>query len=252
MLSWRGSRCQEVQSDIFLSLRHNNGNQSTYLVFNGLDTYTSIDFCGHPIASTDNQFRQYVFDVSKALRSCRGVGNRTTTTTTTTPLNGITRTTPLNRERPPRNITVTPRLNVNFGPASNISEAIANEPGQQTWPKGINMVYQYSHREFVRKEQNDFGWYVRFSTLHSLSLSSFMGLTLLVYVGTGDPRLSQLASGSPHGSSSLTARTPYTSGTQTLTSTARASSTTSRRTRTPTGCSTLASMLSVMSPRAPG
>ena len=51
-----------------------------------------------------------------------------------------------------------PRLTVNFGPASNISEAIAKQPGQESWPKGINMVYQYSHREFVRKQQNDFGW----------------------------------------------------------------------------------------------
>lgn len=139
----------------YFSLRNTKGNQSTYLVFNGLDTYSSVEFCGHHIASTDNQFRQYVFDVSEALRSCGGVGNSKTTmalTGTATPL------------------LAAPRLTVNFGPASNISEAIANEPGQQTWPKGINMVYQYSHREFVRKEQNDFGWYVIFPTLHSLSL----------------------------------------------------------------------------------
>lgn len=97
------------------------------MVFNGLDTYATVEFCGKYIASTDNQFRQYAFDVSDALQACKD-------------------------EKP--------RLTVDFGPASNITEAIANEPGQETWPSGINGVYQYPARWFVRKQQNDFGWYV--------------------------------------------------------------------------------------------
>ena len=43
---------------------------STWLRFDGLDTFTSIDFCGQHVASTNNQFRQYWFDVSAAMESC--------------------------------------------------------------------------------------------------------------------------------------------------------------------------------------
>lgn len=66
----------------------------SWLVFNGLDTFTTIEFCGHAIGTTENQFRQYTFDVSQALANCKG----------------------------------DPVLAINFGSAPNIADAIANDP----------------------------------------------------------------------------------------------------------------------------
>ena len=68
---------------------------STWLVFNGLDTFTSIDLCGQHVGSTNNQFRQWLFDVSTILSSC----------------------------------SADPLLSINFGSAPNIAADIAAEPG---------------------------------------------------------------------------------------------------------------------------
>ncbi|KAF4634563.1 hypothetical protein G7Y89_g3535 [Cudoniella acicularis] len=97
---------------------------STWLLFNGLDTYTSIELCGQHVASTNNQFRQYYFDVSSILGSCSSI----------------------------------PTLSINFGSAVNITAGIANEPGQETWPFGVEGLFEFPNRQFVRKEQSDFGW----------------------------------------------------------------------------------------------
>lgn len=40
-------------------------------MFDGLDTYTTIKFCDQIVATTDNQFRQWYFDVSEALSKCK-------------------------------------------------------------------------------------------------------------------------------------------------------------------------------------
>lgn len=73
-----------------------NHYDSTWLVFDGLDTFTTIEFCGQFIATTDNQFRQWYFDVSDALKKCKN-----------------------------------PVLSINFGSAPNIVNAIAKQPGQE-------------------------------------------------------------------------------------------------------------------------
>ncbi|CAK3987319.1 glycoside hydrolase family 2 [Lecanosticta acicola] len=99
---------------------------STWLLFNGLDTFTSISFCRQHVASTNNQFRQYWFDVSRLLASCKEEEDRI--------------------------------LSINFGSAAKIADDIANEPGQETWPYGVMQLYQFLNRWFVRKEQSDFGW----------------------------------------------------------------------------------------------
>lgn len=39
-------------------------------MFNGLDTFTTVELCGQIIGTTNNQFRQYTFDISKALGKC--------------------------------------------------------------------------------------------------------------------------------------------------------------------------------------
>jgi beta-mannosidase len=97
---------------------------STWLLFNGLDTFTSIEVCGQDVASTNNQFRQYYFDISTFLGSCSS----------------------------------TPMLSINFGSSVNISADIANEPGQETWPNGVQGIFEFPDRWFIRKEQSDFGW----------------------------------------------------------------------------------------------
>lgn len=98
---------------------------STWLLFNGLDTFTSISFCGQHVASTNNQFRQYWFDVSNIFKTCHQADRV---------------------------------LSINFGSAAKIADEIANEPGQETWPYGVMQLYQFLNRWFVRKEQSDFGW----------------------------------------------------------------------------------------------
>ncbi|KAH8649485.1 putative beta-mannosidase [Tricladium varicosporioides] len=97
---------------------------STWLLFNGLDTFTSIEVCGHHVASTNNQFRQYYFDISTILSSCSN----------------------------------TPTLSINFGSAINITADIAAQPGQETWPQGVEGLFEFPNRQFTRKEQSDFGW----------------------------------------------------------------------------------------------
>jgi len=49
-------------------------------------------------------------------------------------------------------------LSINFGSAPKIADAIAAEPGQETWPYGVQQIYEFPNRWFIRKEQSDFGW----------------------------------------------------------------------------------------------
>lgn len=99
---------------------------STWLLFNGLDTFTSISFCGKHVASTNNQFRQYWFDVAAILATCN----------------------PADRV-----------VSINFGSAAKIANDIAGDPErQEVWPDIVQQLYQFADRWFVRKEQSDFGW----------------------------------------------------------------------------------------------
>ncbi|KAJ5594999.1 uncharacterized protein N7459_001207 [Penicillium hispanicum] len=98
--------------------------KSSWLVFNGLDTFTTIELCGKVIGSTNNQFRQYTFDVSDVLSSCKGSSV----------------------------------LALNFGSAPNIVNAIANDSSSQKWPPLVQQTYEFPNRWFMRKEQSDFGW----------------------------------------------------------------------------------------------
>jgi len=82
-----------------------SGNSSsTWLQFNGLDTFADISLCGYHVASTNNQFRQWWFNVSDILGTC-------------------------DEEEP--------TLSLNFGSAPLVANNIANEPGAETWPYGV-------------------------------------------------------------------------------------------------------------------
>ena len=95
----------------------------TFLLFDGLDTFTSIQLCDQHVASTNNQFRQYFFDVTDILADCED-----------------------------------PTLSLNFGSAPNIALETANEPDQEQWPYGVEIPFEIPNRQFIRKQQNDFGW----------------------------------------------------------------------------------------------
>jgi beta-mannosidase len=71
---------------------------STWLVFDGLDTFATIELCGQPVGTANNQFRQWTYDVSNILESCQGE----------------------------------PIISINFGSAPTIAIDIANEPGQES------------------------------------------------------------------------------------------------------------------------
>ncbi|KAL3465970.1 galactose-binding domain-like protein [Aspergillus heterothallicus] len=96
--------------------------ESTWIVFEGLDTFANVSFCGRHIASTDNQFRQYAFDVSKAMRECNGA----------------------------------PILTIDFASATITVNAIAAEHSSERWPVNINTLFP--NRWFMRKEQSVFCW----------------------------------------------------------------------------------------------
>ena len=60
------------------------------LVFEGLDGYAAVSLCGQQIGNTDNQYIQWIFDVTSVLASCQG----------------------------------DIKLELNFGPAQNITHAV--------------------------------------------------------------------------------------------------------------------------------
>lgn len=49
-------------------------------------------------------------------------------------------------------------LSINFGSAPKIANQLAALPGQETWPYGVEIAFEFPNREFVRKEGSDFGW----------------------------------------------------------------------------------------------
>lgn len=49
-------------------------------------------------------------------------------------------------------------LSINFGSAPLVADQIAAQPGQETWPYGVEIIYEFPNRQFIRKEQSDFGW----------------------------------------------------------------------------------------------
>ncbi|KAJ5773128.1 Glycoside hydrolase superfamily [Penicillium paradoxum] len=101
-----------------------SNSKSSWLVFNGLDTFTTVEFCGKFIGATDNQFRQYTFDISDTLSHCND----------------------------------SPTLSLEFGSATKIADAIAADPNSQKWASGIQGVFEFPNRWYIRKEQSDFGW----------------------------------------------------------------------------------------------
>jgi beta-mannosidase len=91
-------------SSVLHGLSGKSNGSSTWLQFNGLDTFAEISLCGCHVANTNNQFRQWWFDVSGIVGGCE---------------------------------EEEPVLELNFGSAPIIANGIAEEPGAETWPYGV-------------------------------------------------------------------------------------------------------------------
>ncbi|KAH9465609.1 hypothetical protein MJO28_007381 [Puccinia striiformis f. sp. tritici] len=104
-----------------------------YLVFNGLDTFCEIKLNGKLIGSTDNAFRSWVFDATQVVK-------------------------------PSLNKTVP--LSLRFASAYATASKLAHEPGNMWFPnKSADkkhsttlQPFEYSYRNWARKQQSDFGW----------------------------------------------------------------------------------------------
>ncbi|KAH7906820.1 glycoside hydrolase family 2 protein [Hygrophoropsis aurantiaca] len=106
-----------------------DASEKTLLVFYGIDTIANITFAGHPVAWVNNQFRQYVYDVSDFLAS-PGSDN---------------------------NLTVTLESAWYYG--LNVTEM----PYAEYFPDTANVTtvdnFEYPNvRQWIRKIDDDFGW----------------------------------------------------------------------------------------------
>ena len=81
-----------------------SSSSSTWLQFNGLDTFADISLCGCHVASTNNQFRQWWFDVTGIVGECE---------------------------------EEEVILEMEFASAPVIANGIAGEEGAETWPYGV-------------------------------------------------------------------------------------------------------------------
>ncbi|KAF7978646.1 hypothetical protein HWV62_45154 [Athelia sp. TMB] len=101
-------------------------NASTYLVFQGIDTFATISLCNTTVAVVNNQFRQWTFDVTSILAACR---------------------------------TPRPVLSLAFTAAPTEAAYLANpNVPDASCAACFEIAYLYTGREFIRKEQSDFGW----------------------------------------------------------------------------------------------
>jgi beta-mannosidase len=101
--------------------------KSTWLIFEGLDTFVDIKLCNKKVGSTNNQFRQWLFDVTDILGKCHG----------------------------------TPRLALSFKPAVTTALAISKGPdgdGDDNFADSCSDSNPLGCKVYARKEQNDFGW----------------------------------------------------------------------------------------------
>ncbi|KAI0733020.1 glycoside hydrolase superfamily [Fomitopsis betulina] len=94
----------------------------TLLVFYGLDTIANITVAGHPVAWVDNQFRQYVYDVTDMINSPSESDNNITVAFESAYLYGL-------------NVT------------------------SLTYENPLTSDFEYAgFRQYLRKIQSDFGW----------------------------------------------------------------------------------------------
>ncbi|OKL55987.1 hypothetical protein UA08_08773 [Talaromyces atroroseus] len=99
---------------------------ATWLVFDGLDTFAYIELCNQSVGNTDNQFRQWYFDVSEIVQLCNTLSALT--------------------------------LSVNFGSATKIAANLAENGDSLVNYFDGGVTEEFCCKEFIRKQQSDFGW----------------------------------------------------------------------------------------------
>ncbi|PVH84994.1 glycoside hydrolase family 2 protein [Cadophora sp. DSE1049] len=109
---WKYSRPISMKAD---------PNLSTYLEFDGIDTFASIKFCGKTIGSINNQFRQYTFDVSSLVQRCSNFSH----------------------------------IEVGFTSATTAADKSALNA---SCPLCVGINYEFDNMQFIRKQQCNFGW----------------------------------------------------------------------------------------------
>ncbi|GJE92630.1 glycoside hydrolase family 2 protein [Phanerochaete sordida] len=110
-------------ADLSSILKKESKSEKTLLVFYGLDTIANITVAGHPVAWVNNQFRQYVYDVSDLLAAPSSHDTNLTVTFESAWLYGL-------------NVTSRP---------------------DAEWAPGIDFEYP-TVRQWTRKVQSDYGW----------------------------------------------------------------------------------------------
>ena len=143
---------------------------ATLLVFYGIDTIANIvspsrdistnvshGFCaqsvaGHPVAWVNNQFQQYVFDITELVAS---------------PVNNDTNVTVAFESAWHYGLNVTARPDVEFISGDNVSTTRIITSSDADYVAHLTLQFEYPGvRQLVRKTQSDFGWdWVRSSTL---------------------------------------------------------------------------------------
>ncbi|KAJ7127103.1 family 2 glycoside hydrolase [Mycena epipterygia] len=125
--SWVTLQNWTYTSPVLTGLQLANLVTSTYLVFQGLDTFAHITLCNQIVGETNNMYLQYIFDVTTILRTCH----------------------------------TTPQLSLNFGSAVNISHALSAGPDSDpdvNFTDSCSDGNEFSCKAYTRKEQSDFGW----------------------------------------------------------------------------------------------
>ncbi|KAJ3809985.1 glycoside hydrolase family 2 protein [Lentinula aff. lateritia] len=97
----------------------------TLLVFYGLDTIANITFAGIPIAWVNNQFRQYVYDLTPHIPAAAASGGN---------------------------------LTVEFESAFWYGLNVSSRPDAEFFPGGNGVFEVPAARHYIRKQQIDFGW----------------------------------------------------------------------------------------------
>lgn len=119
-------------------------------MFNGLDTFTTIEVCGQIVGTTDNQFRQYKFEISQALENCKG----------------------------------DPTLELNFGSAPEIANAISHDPESERMHHPGTRELETSF--FADAAQSGLMAHSKYTNSRTDGISAKSSLIL---DGTGDQRL---------------------------------------------------------------
>lgn len=92
-------------------------------MFEGLDTFSNISICGQFVGTTNNQFRQWIFNITSQIQRCSG--------------DFI--------------------LRVDFTSAVIMAASLAETEGPSC-PLCLGTTFEFPGRQYIRKEQSDFGW----------------------------------------------------------------------------------------------